>query len=159
MRQTVFSSERDSTTTPAFAWIILALMGCIDLVRGVLHTFFVKHSAVEIAGMDLSHSGGDQLMLLGSFGISNFLTGFLFLAVAFKARHLVPTVLFLTPLANLLGFGALRLNHIHPESAFPGRTFLLGYMTVCLVTFVASVICMRKKSHANGILVPATAHE
>ena len=72
--------------TPAFAVLVLACMGCIDLVRGVLHTFFVEHSAVYVAGMDLSQAGGNQLMLLGAFGISNFLTGALFLAALSTPR-------------------------------------------------------------------------
>jgi hypothetical protein len=130
--------------TPAFAWLILACLGIVDLVRGVLHTFFVEHSAVTIAGMNLEHSGGDQLMLLGSFGISNFLTGALYLAVALKAKQLVPTVLAIIPAAYLLGFIALRLNHVSPESAFPGRDFMLGYMGVCVLTLVASVVWMRR---------------
>ncbi len=72
------TSDR-SHNTPVFAIIVLASLGLIDLVRGFLHTFFVQHSAVKIAGLDLAHSGGDQLMLLGSFGISNFLTGAFYL--------------------------------------------------------------------------------
>jgi hypothetical protein len=132
------------SNTPAFAVVVLAALGIIDLVRGFLHTFLVEHSAVKIAGMDLDHSGGDQLMLLGAFGISNFLTGAIYLAVAFKARQLVPTVLAIVPLAYLLGFVALRMNHVSPEAAFPGRDFMLGYLSVCALTFVASVVCMRR---------------
>lgn len=130
--------------TPTFAWVILAALGSIDLVRGILHTFFVEHSAVKIAGMNLDHSSGDQLMLLGAFGISNFLTGALYLAVALKAKQLVPTVLAIIPASYLLGFIALRLNHISPESAFPGRTFLLGYTAVCVLTLVAIAIWSRR---------------
>ncbi|HEY4313129.1 MAG TPA: hypothetical protein VGN12_26990 [Pirellulales bacterium] len=115
----------------------------IDLVRGVLHTFFVQHSAVDIAGLDLAHSGQDQLLLLGAFGISNFLTGALFLAVAWKARSLVPTVLAIIPSAYLLGFIAFRLNHIMPEAAFPGRTFMLAYSSVCVLALVACLVVMR----------------
>ncbi len=136
-------TNRDCTSggTPMFAWVVLACLGVIDLVRGFLHTFMVEHSAVKIAGMNLEHSGGDQLMLLGAFGISNFLTGAIYLAVAFKARQLVPTVLAIVPLAYLLGFIALRMNHVSPEAAFPGRTFMLGYLSVCVVTCIASVVC------------------
>lgn len=85
-------------------------------------------------------------MLLGAFGISNFLTGAIFIAVAFKARQLVPTVLILIPLAYLLGFVAFRLNHISPEAAFPGRAFMLVYAGVCVLTFVASTVCVRRNT-------------
>lgn len=147
-----FSSHEVRTCTPAFAWIVLACLGIVDLVRGVLHTFFVEHSAVKIAGMDLDHSGGDQLMLLGAFGISNFLTGAIYLAVALKAKQLVPTVLAIVPIAYLLGFIALRLNHVRPESAFPGRDFMLAYLSVCALTCVASVIWMRRNRNSGNCL-------
>ncbi|MCE9554826.1 MAG: hypothetical protein K8T91_15840 [Planctomycetes bacterium] len=138
------TSREAGVCTPAFASIVLACLGGIDLVRGVLHTFLVEHSAVKIAGLDLAHSGQDQLLLLGSFGISNFLTGALFIAVALKAKQLVPTVLAIIPAAYLLGLIAFRLNHITPEAAFPGRTFMLAYSSICVLTFLASVVCMRK---------------
>jgi hypothetical protein len=141
----------DSTyKTPAFAIIVLASLGFIDLVRGFLHTFLVQHSAVKIAGLNLDHSGGDQLMLLGSFGISNFLTGAIYLAVALKAKQLVPTVLAIIPAAYLLGFIAFRLNGITPEAAFPGRTFMLGYCSVCVLTCVVSMIWMRRAKQPRG---------
>ncbi len=123
-------SKKEVSRTPVFAPVVLACLGVIDLVRGFLHTFVVEHSAVHVAGMDLSQAGGNQLMLLGAFGISNFLTGALFIAVAWKARQLVPAVLLIAPLAYVLGFIALRLNHVSPQAAFPGRWFMLGYLTV-----------------------------
>jgi hypothetical protein len=141
----IYAAENRCATTPTFAWVILACLGTTDLVRGVLHTFFVQHSAVHIAGMDLTHSGQDQLMLLGAFGISNFLTGAIYLAVAMRARNLVPTVLAIIPAAYLLGFIGLRMNQISPESEFPGRTFLLVYCSVCTATWLASVLWMRSR--------------
>lgn len=138
------SSTTDAACVPTFAQVVLVCLGLIDLVRGVLHTFLVQHSAVEIAGLNLTHSGQDQLLLLGAFGISNFLTGALFLAVAFRAKQLVPTVLAIIPAAYALGFVAFRLNDIRPEAALPGRSFMLVYASVCVVTFVASMVVMRR---------------
>jgi hypothetical protein len=138
------TTDEVGVKTPTFAWVVLAGLGVIDLVRGFLHTFLVEHSAVKIAGMNLEHSGGDQLMLLGAFGISNFLTGAIYLAVALKAKQLVPAVLAIVPLAYLLGFVALRLNHVSPEATFPGRSFMLGYLSVCALTCLASWVCMRR---------------
>ena len=139
-------SHEAGNSTPAFAWVVVAGLGVVDLVRGFLHTFLVKHSAVAIAGMNLAESGQDQLMLLGAFGISNFLTGAIFLAVAWKAKDLAPTVLILIPLAYLLGILAFKLNDISPQAAFPGRYFMLGYLAVCVITFVASVLWHRRNA-------------
>lgn len=138
--QSVASAGSADFATPAFAWFILACLGAIDLVRGFLHTFLVNHSAQEIAGMNLDQSAGNQLMLLGAFGISNFLTGAIYLAVALKARQLVPAVLAIIPLAYLLGFIGLRINQVQPEAAFPGRYFMLGYAIVCVATLVACLV-------------------
>jgi hypothetical protein len=144
------------TGTPAFAAVVLACLGAIDLVRGFLHTFLVEHSAVHVAGMDLSQADSNQLMLLGAFGISNFLTGALFIAISWKARQVVPAALVIAPAAYLLGFIALRLNHVSPQAAFPGRWFMLGYLTVSFLTFVASVVWMRHKRVAEGGTIAKT---
>lgn len=135
----------DTVCVPMFARVVLACLGGVDLVRGVLHTFLVQHSAVDVAGLDLTHSGQDQLLLLGAFGISNFLTGALFLAVAYGAKQLVPAVLAIIPTAYALGFIAFRLNNIHPEAPFPGRSFMLVYASVSILTFVASIVAMRRQ--------------
>ncbi len=95
-------------------------------------------------------------MLLGAFGISNFLTGALFIAIAWKARQLVPAALLIAPSSYLLGFIALRLNHVDPTAAFPGRWFMLCYLSVSFLTFVASVIWMRRKRVAEGRTIAKT---
>ena len=135
--------------TPTFAWVVLGCLGIVDLVRGMLHTFFVQHSAVHIAGMNLEKSGQDQLLLLGAFGISNFLTGAIFITVALQAPRLAPTVLGLIPTAYLLGFIALRMNYITPQAEFPGRMFMLVYCGVCVLTFAASVVWRRRRKHPH----------
>lgn len=131
--------------------MVLAGLGVYDLVRGIMHTFLVEYSAINIAGLNLEHSGQDQLMLLISFGISNFLTGALFIAVAFKARQLVPTALALIPLTYLLGFIAIRLN-VTPEAAFRGRWLMLVYLGICVLTFVACVMSMRRNQRQQNQL-------
>ncbi|MEO8205286.1 MAG: hypothetical protein ABI615_03840 [Chthoniobacterales bacterium] len=139
------SPAHTESRTPAFAWIILAGLGVVDFVRGFMHTFLVHYSASNIAGLDLTHSAQNQMFLLGIFGISNYLTGAIFLVIAFRARHLVPTILALIPLTYAIGLIGLRLNAT-PEAAFRGRTFMLIYMGVCVLTCVAAVICMRRKA-------------
>ena len=139
------ASQPGVNAIPTFAWVILASLGAIDFVRGFLHTFMVEHSAQKIAGMNLEQAAGNQLMLLGAFGISNFLTGAIYLAVAFKARQLVPTVLAIIPLSYLLGFIGLRLNQVHPEAAFPGRYFMLSYAIVCAATWALCLIWQRRR--------------
>ena len=139
-------TSQSTSHVPAFAWIVLAALGCIDLLRGFMHTFVVEYSAINIAGLNLKHAAQDQLMLLGVFGISNWLTGVLFLAIAFKARPLVPTVLAIIPLTYLWGILALRMN-VTPEAEFRGRTFMFLYLGISAITFIACMISMRRNRH------------
>jgi hypothetical protein len=66
--------------------IVLFCIGAYDLVRGFMHTFLLKWSAVHFAGFDLATVPQDQVFMLGAFGISNFLTGALLLLISLRAR-------------------------------------------------------------------------
>jgi len=68
--------------TNKIVWMTLLVLGCVDLVRGFMHTVMLEYAAANIAGV----SGGDALFLLRAFGISNYLTGALFILIALKAR-------------------------------------------------------------------------
>lgn len=37
-----------------------------------------------------------------------------------------------------------------PQAAFEGRFPMLAYLIICLATFVACVVCMRKKQISRG---------
>ncbi len=130
--------------TPGFAWKILAVLGVVDFVRGIMHTYLSTYAATNIAGLDLSQNGQNLLVLMGAFGISNFLTGAIFLLIAFKARQVVPAVLGLIPLAYVVGLIGVRLNAA-PQAAFPGRYMMVVYLLVCVGTYFACLISMRKR--------------
>jgi hypothetical protein len=125
--------------TPGF-WpsTVLFVLGLIDLVRGLFHTFLVNWAARTFAKLDLSVARQDQLTLLGAFGISNFLAGALFLLISTMAPSLSPYVLLAVPCAYVLGVVGLKTSGVKRESAFYGRYFMLAYLAVCLLTFVLS---------------------
>lgn len=114
---------------------ILLFLGFVDLVRGFLHTFSVNWSATTFAGLNLSVSPSDQLVLLGAFGISNLLTGFIYILISRKAKKLSPYTLGLIPLAYFVGYIGLKLSGVTASAAFYGRYFMLVYLAVCLFTF------------------------
>ena len=72
---------------PKFAWIITIGLGCIDLTRGFLHTFMLEFAANNIFVIDLSGGVENQMFLLGTFGISNYLTGIMLILIGLKARE------------------------------------------------------------------------
>jgi hypothetical protein len=124
---------------------VLFILGCLDLLRGFLHTFLVPWAAATFAKLDLSTAKSDQLWLLGIFGVSNFLTGFIFILVSKKARELSPYVLIIIPLTYGLGLMGLKLNGITPNAAFEGKYFMYLYFLVCLGT--AGFYFYRKYTH------------
>jgi hypothetical protein len=115
---------------------VLLILGLVDLLRGVLHTFFVDRVAKAFARLNLSTARQDQLTLLGAFGISNLLTGAIYLLISLEAPRLAAWVLLAIPCAYLLGFLGVRSAGVKRESAFVGRYFMLVYLGMCVVTFV-----------------------
>ena len=117
---------------------VLLVLGLIDLLRGVLHTFFVNWAVRTFAKLDLSVARQDQLTLLGAFGISNLLTGVIFVLISLKAERLSVPVLLTIPCAYAIGVIGMRTSGVRPQSAFYGRFFMAGYLGVCLVTVALS---------------------
>lgn len=112
---------------------VLFLLGLIDIIRGIAHTFLLKWSSTHIAHLDITDS--NQLFLLGAFGISNFLTGFIYLLISMKARELSPYILIMIPAAYLLELIGVWSDSVFAEAKFYGRYFMYTYFAVCVVTF------------------------
>ncbi len=81
-------------------------------------------------------SVGHPTVSMGVFGISNFLTGFLYLLISRKARELAPGILILIPLVYLLGTLGILSGGVHPQAAFEGKYFMIVYFGICLITFM-----------------------
>lgn len=129
-------TTRDIFRLPA---AVLFFLGIVDLVRGFMHTFLLRWSAVHIAGFDPITTPPDQFYLLGVFGISNFLTGFLYFLISRRARELSPYVLIVIPATYLLGMIGMSIARVHMQAAFAGQYFMMVYFAICVVTFVVFV--------------------
>jgi hypothetical protein len=103
----------------------------MDIRRGIAHTFNVRYSAEYLAGIEPI---SDSLVLMGAFGISNFLTGFIYFLVIWKAKHLVPYVLLLIPFSYFIGGMGKNFQNVDMESAFVGRYIMAVYLSICMVT-------------------------
>ena len=115
---------------------VLFFIGGLDLLRGFMHTFLLTWSATNIAKLNMAIESSDQVFLLGVFGISNFLTGFIYFLVSKKARELSPYVLIIIPLTYLLGLIGIWSGNVHGQAAFEGKYFMLVYFSICIITFV-----------------------
>lgn len=121
---------------PKFAWLIIIGLGCVDLIRGFIHTVLLEYAAINIFVIDLSGGVSNQMLLLGVFGISNYLTGIMMILIGFKARELVPIILPLIPTTYFLG--TLLISRVAtPTAQLGGGPYMLVYFGICIVTFIA----------------------
>ena len=60
-------------TCPKYLWVVLLLIGLMNLFQGGLHTFLVEFAATNIAGLDLSLVRDKLLNLMNAFGWSNII--------------------------------------------------------------------------------------
>ncbi len=129
---------------------VLFFLGFLDVIRGFMHTFLLRWSAVHIAGFNPLTTPADQFFLLGVFGISNFLTGFLYFLICRRAREVVPYVLIIIPATYLLGIAGIKVSQVHMQAAFEGQYFMFAYLALCVITFIAFLIqrAAAKKAHA-----------
>ena len=126
---------------------VLFLAGLMDLRRGFAHTFNVRYSAEHLAGIELL---SDSLVLMVAFGISNFITGFIYLLVAWKAKELAPYILFVIPLSYALGRMGMNYQEVQMESPFIGQYIMAVYLSICLLTgllYLLSTLNVGKKSN------------
>ena len=137
---------------PKFVWIVLIMLGCIDLFRGFMHTVLLEHAAFNIAGLDLTNAAADQLRLLGTFGISNWITGVTFILIGLKAKELSIYIIGLIPVAYILSGVAMSINtasYTGTQADWGGLMLMIPYISICVITFVAGLIVMNKKVNHN----------
>ncbi|MHA2201397.1 MAG: hypothetical protein ACXABN_16090 [Candidatus Thorarchaeota archaeon] len=131
--------DNNESDCPKFAWIIMTALGCLDLVRGFMHTVLLEYAAENIMGLDLAVARDDQLLLLGVFGISNYITGMMLILIGLKARNLVQYVFLVIPLSYFSG--AYLIGRVASSTArLGGLPMITGYIIVCIGTFVAILV-------------------
>ena len=135
-------NQKDIYSLPS---AVLFFIGCFDVVRGFMHTFNLTWSAANFAKFDMATTPQDQIFLLGVFGISNFLTGFMHLFISRKAKHLSPYILIIIPLAYILGLIGITSGGIRGQAAFEGKYIMMVYFAICIVAFFIFLV-QRKKN-------------
>jgi hypothetical protein len=119
-------------------------LGTYDLLRGFMHTFLLKWSGINIAGFNPESTPIDQFFMLGTFGISNFLTGFIYILISRRSPELSPYVLGLIPTSYLLGLIGIWSSGIRGTSTYGGQYLLHVYFGICIATLIYFVLNKRK---------------
>lgn len=120
----------------------LIVIGGLDLFRGFMHTFNIWWASENIAKMSQT---ADTMFLMNTFGISNFLTGAIFLLIAKKAKELAPYILVLIPLVYALGIISSHITGVAAmqESEWNGQYFMFSYFALIILVginyFIASL--------------------
>jgi len=134
---------------PKFISIMAVFLGCIDLLRGFMHTVVLPYSATHIACLDLSGpTAPDLLRLLGLFGISNYITGATLILTGLYARPIALVLLGLIPAFYGLGLLTIHaaMNPYPPSTAqWGGRPFLMVNLSLYLLTFLAGIFVLRHR--------------
>jgi len=133
---------------PKFVSVVSIALGCVDLLRGFMHTILLEYAAGNIAGLDLSTSqAGDLFQLMGSFGISNYITGAMLIIMGWKARQLALAMLGIIPAAYLLGTISIKINtasYASTQTVWGGIPMMMVYFAVCIITFLTGLWTSRK---------------
>jgi hypothetical protein len=156
MKEVNMQSKHD---IPKFVSIVAIGLGCLDLMRGFMHTILLDFAATNIAGFDLSTSlAGDLLQMMDAFGISNYLTGAMLILLGWKARPLALIMLGFIPAAYAIGIAGIKVNsaaYAPSQAAWGGTTFMLVYMAICIVTFVAGVSTTLYRKKKEEVIIHA----
>ena len=131
------TAGRDLYRLPA---AVLFVLGIADLIRGVMHTFLLRWAGVHVAGFDPVTTPSDQFFMLGAFGISNFLTGVLYLLISRRARELSPYVLAVIPATYLLGMIGIGVAGVQAQAVFGGKYFMVVYLAACVLTVAVFLV-------------------
>jgi hypothetical protein len=109
-----------------------------------MHTFLLKWSGINIAGFNPESTPIDQFFMLGTFGISNFLTGFIYILISRRSPELSPYVLGLIPTSYLLGLIGIWSSGVRGTSTYGGQYLLYIYFGICIATLIYFVLNKRK---------------
>ena len=140
---------KEESSIPRFVSVVAIALGCLDLIRGFMHTLLLDYAATNIAGFDLTtSSAGDLLRQMGAFGISNYLTGAMLILIGWKARFLALTMLGIIPVAYGIGRAGIRINtaaYGPSQADWGGASMMIVYLIVCAITCVTGIIMTQRR--------------
>lgn len=120
----------------------LLIFGSIDIFRGFMHTFLVKHASENIAEIVKSKyptkEKNNIRVLMSGFGGSNYQTGILKILIASKSDDVLrKNTLLLGPIIAIINAINIRVQNINDlDAAIPGKYFMTVYNISCLILFL-----------------------
>lgn len=133
------------------AVITLFVVAGVDIIRGYMHTFNVWYASEHIAQMTQT---ADTMHLMITFGISNYLTGFIYILIGLKAKDIAPYVLILIPTSYLIGTISMvttGVSDMASETSWNGIYMLLIYWSVIILISSNYFVAAYKEKKEKGV--------
>ncbi len=128
--------------------VTLAIIACLDLLRGYMHTFNIWWASENVAHMTQT---ADTMQLMNSFGITNLLTGFIFILILIKAKELSPYVLIIIPFSYVLGIISFNITGVAAmmttATEWNGKYFMFVYLTVITLIGINYFVSAIREKH------------
>jgi len=119
------------------AAVVFLLITVFTLARSVIHIFFPDGGAGSIAGINTSDEGGSNIIsMFALWGLAQLLMGFVYLAVFFRYKSLIPFmyILILAEYSGRVLIGMAKpLVVAHPPPGAIGDYVLIPLAIVMLV--------------------------
>ncbi len=114
------------------AVIVLGVLAVMDIFRGYMHTFNIWYASENVAQMTQTP---DTMNLMNVFGVSNFLTAFIYFIVIKKAKEIAPYILIAIPTSYLIGIISSSLTGVSAmqQSSWNGQYMMYGYLIVSFI--------------------------
>ena len=144
----------NQSNLPKIVSVVAIVLGCIDLVRGTVHTVFLEYAAGTIAGLNLTLPNAvDQLQLMAAFGASNFITGGALIMTGLYFRKGAYFLLGITPASYMIMIFSLRFYRTGYEASqanWGGAPMMRIYLVLCIATFMYGLVWRTRSAPEGG---------
>lgn len=132
---------------PLWTSYALLLVAAQSLVGGTLHVVLPDSGLISIAGLDLAHEGGLQMIALAAWvGATQIAWGIVLLATALRYRSFTVPLLALVMVEKVLILIGQSVKPTGAEHTPPGIRGALILLIICGLAFVVAIRAKRSKS-------------
>ncbi len=141
------ASTNDSYTGPLWASYALLLVAVQSLVGGTLHVVLPDSGLISIAGLDLAHEGGLQMIAMAAWvGATQIAWGTVLAATALRYRSFTVPLLGLVLVEKALILIGQAIKPTGSEHTPPGIQGAAILLVICFVALIVAVRSQRAKS-------------
>ena len=124
-----------------FVRVGTAIFLCISVVRSAIHLFSSDGGADQIAGIDISVAGGDNIVaIFHQWGATQLLLAVFLTFLFIRYPGMTPLTLLILTLDPVVRFVAGQMKSVTTDGPPPGETLNGPIFVLLLVLFIAALI-------------------